>query len=233
MLTNGIVKDPERIRQKRGVHYICDDRGRPVKYKPWLGDLFCFLYDRIMEKSVFPKKFKASIEEHYRILQQLLGSLSGKRVVEFACGSGDAVKFLGNTNIYAGLDISAGLLHIARNKFDRHGFLQYRLYCADAGDTPFRDDSFDVAICNLSLNFFQDVGLFIAEVQRVLQPGGILCCSTPVPERKHGGSVIHGELFTLNKLKEMFAGRNFRLKVLPHENGALLYFWAVLEPVAP
>ena len=62
------IKDSVNITRKNGLNRLLDDKNKLIKYKPWIGDLFSFLYDRIMEKSVFPKKFNASIEKHYKIL---------------------------------------------------------------------------------------------------------------------------------------------------------------------
>ncbi|OPL15556.1 MAG: hypothetical protein AVO39_07605 [delta proteobacterium MLS_D] len=56
MLKNGI-----EVINKNGLHYIVGEGGTPVTFKPWLGDTFSFLYDFIMEKSVFPGKFGGDI----------------------------------------------------------------------------------------------------------------------------------------------------------------------------
>ena len=70
------IKDSVRITKKKGINHLLDDNNKLIKNKPWLGDLFSFLYDWIMKKSVFPKKFNASIEEHYAILKKIFLVLS-------------------------------------------------------------------------------------------------------------------------------------------------------------
>lgn len=57
------------IVKKNGIYYLYKN-GKKIKDKPWLGDLFSFLYDSIMAKSVFPKKFDASIKEHTQFLKK-------------------------------------------------------------------------------------------------------------------------------------------------------------------
>lgn len=223
------IKDPVRIIKKNEINYLLDDNNKLIKNKPWLGDLFSFLYDRIMEKSVFPKKFNASIEEHYKILGEIFTSLSDKTIIEFATGSGDATKFLNNNNVYAGVDISPGLLRRAKKKFDEYGFTNFELYSADACETPFQDNSFDIAICNLSLNFFQNIEKFLSELQRILKPKGMFYCSVPVPERKKPSATIHGILYKLHDLEKLFKNKNFNFDPFPYENGALLYFRAKLN----
>lgn len=220
------IKDSVRITKKKGINHLLDDNNKLIKNKPWLGDLFSFLYDYIMGKSVFPKKFNASIEEHYKILIKIFQYISNKTIIEFATGSGDAVKFLNTNNIYAGVDISSGLLRLAKKKFDKYGFSRFELYSANACETPFQSNTFDIAICNLSVNFFHNVDSFISELQRILKKNGILYCSVPIPERKKSKVTIHGNLFKLDDLKNMFENENFHFEPLPYENGALLYFKA-------
>lgn len=52
MLKSGI-----KAIEKNGLYYIVEAGGRLLKFKPWLGNLFSFLYDLFMEKSIFPKHF--------------------------------------------------------------------------------------------------------------------------------------------------------------------------------
>ncbi|MFA4921831.1 MAG: class I SAM-dependent methyltransferase [Candidatus Neomarinimicrobiota bacterium] len=220
------IKDSVKISNKNGINYLLDDNNKLIKNKPWLGDLFSFLYDWIMKKSVFPKKLNASIEEHYKILRKIFEDISDKTIIEFATGSGDAINFLNNNNIYAGIDISSGLLRIAKKKFDQYWFTRFELYSADACETPFQDNTFDIAICNLSLNFFQSIDKFLSELHRILKPNGIFYCSVPIPEKKKSKATIHGTLYKLDDLEKLFENKNFNFDPFPHENGALLYFKA-------
>ena len=181
-----------------------------------------------MEKSIFPKKFDGSINKHYQILKKELNNVHHKKILEFATGSGNAVEFLNNDNLYAGVDISAGLLHIAKKKFDQYGFSGSDLYVADACDTPFGDHEFDLAICNLSLNFFQNIDAFIAELKRVLNKDALFFCSVPIPEKKKPQAKIRGSLYTVDDLHQRFKKQGFVFQPLPYENGALLYFKAKL-----
>ncbi len=221
------MQESVRLTRKGGIYFVLDEKGKVFRTPPWMGSMFAFLYDRIMERSVFPGKFRATYEEHYRILQEIFKDISGKRIIEFAAGSGDAIRFIQKNNSYVGVDISPGLLRQARKKFDRNGREDFELYVADACQTPFREELFDVALCNLSLNFFPDPEGFISELHRILRPNGTFYCSIPVPERKRSKTTIHGRLYALGELRELFEKQDFRFSAFPFENGALAYFQAV------
>lgn len=70
------IQESIKITQKNKIYYILDERGKIKKFKPWLGDMFSFLYDPIMRKSIFPKKFKGSIAKHFDILKEEYRNLS-------------------------------------------------------------------------------------------------------------------------------------------------------------
>jgi ubiquinone/menaquinone biosynthesis C-methylase UbiE len=222
------IKESVTTVKRKGIYYLLDNDNKIKRFKPWLGDVFSFLYDGIMEKTIFPKKFFGSISKHYEILNNEFKDIHNKNILELACGSGDAVKFLNNDIIYTGIDISRGLLCIANKKLNQNRFLNFELYIADACDLPFKDNCFDVGICNLSLNFFNNIDHFISELKRVLIKDALFYCSVPIPERKNPKATIHGILYTAEELKKRFQNQNFYFEELPYENGALLYFKAIL-----
>jgi hypothetical protein len=56
-------------------------------------------------------------------------------------------------------------------------------------------------------------------------------CSVPIPERKDTKAAIHGNLYSEKELKNLFEKYEFRFIPKPFENGALLYFEAVVIQV--
>jgi SAM-dependent methyltransferase len=224
MLKNGI-----KAIEKKGLYYIAEDGNKPLKFKPWLGDAFSFLYDFIMKNSIFPKKFGGDMNQHYEILSKELQSVHKKRVLELASGSGSAVNFLPNDNHYTGTDISPGLLKKALKNFGNAGFKKAKFYVTSAKDLPFDDNFFDIVLCILSLNFFDDINTVFQEVKRVAVPAAIFICSVPVPERKNVQSTIRGTLYSEVELERICTKNGLIYQAIPSENGALLYFRAIMQ----
>ena len=222
-----MLRKGARIVTKNGLNFVLGAGDKPLRFKPWLGDSFAFLYDAIMKKSVFPRKFGADMERHYLILRQELENIQKKRVLELATGSGSAVNFLSHSNQYAGTDISPGLLKKAVKKFRSAGFVEADFYLASAHDLPFADETFEVCLCILSLNFFDNLEQVFQEVNRVLAGGSLLLCSVPVPERNRLGRTIRGRLHSEDVLRQTLEKNGFRFESLPWANGALLYFKGV------
>ncbi|MCD6346197.1 MAG: methyltransferase domain-containing protein [Bacteroidales bacterium] len=181
-----------------------------------------------MKNSIFPKKFGGDISKHHEILSQEMKSVHGRRVLELATGSGSAVNLLPNDNQYTGTDISPGLLRKAIKHFDNVGFKNAEFYVTGADELPFDDNLFDIVLCILSLNFFDDIKKVFKEINRVVAEDAIFICSVPVPERNRLKSTIRGTLYSEEELEKICQENGFRFESIPAENGALLYFRAML-----
>ena len=220
-----MLKENLKAIKKRQINYI--QTGHHInKYTPWIGDLVNCFYDRIMEKSVFPGKFHADLQQHYDILTRELTNIHGQKVLELAAGSGNAVYFLPHDNEYTGIDISPGLLKKACRRFQNFHFSHAQFYLASAEDLPFQDNYFEVMLCHLSFNFFRDLKKVIQESTRVSGKNALFYGSVPIPERKSEHAVIRGNLFSEAELKQIFNEFGWQFHPLPEKNGALLYFQA-------
>ncbi len=102
--------------------------------------------------------------------------LSGRRrILDLACGSGAVARALlartGADVSITGADLNDGMLAVAAKKAPpAEGRLAW--VKADAGALPFADAAFDLALCQQGLQFFPDKPAAMAELQRVLAPGG-------------------------------------------------------------
>ncbi len=112
-------------------------------------------------------------------LAELVGLQRGERVLDVACGTGDltrcAAARVGLQGQVIGLDISPEMLAVARQKDGAEpaaAAIEWRQGSADA--LPLAEAAFDVVCCQLGLMFFPDRVAALAEMRRVLVPGGRL-----------------------------------------------------------
>lgn len=70
------------------------------------------------------------------------------------------------------VDLSEGMLEIAKDKAAAAGLYNFETKVADVCDLPFEDASFDAISCRLGFMFFPDMQLAAKEMLRVLKPGG-------------------------------------------------------------
>ncbi len=96
----------------------------------------------------------------------------GKRLLEVGCGMGtDLVQFARAGSRVCGTDLTVRSLEIARQQFAVGGLSGQFLSC-DAEALPFPDASFDVVYSNGVLHHTPDTAKAVAEIHRVLKPGG-------------------------------------------------------------
>lgn len=105
--------------------------------------------------------------------RQWVGSRVTGRVLEVAVGTGRNFPFYPSGARVTGVELSPAMLAIARQRAADLG-LEVDLRRADAQDLPFADASFDTVVCTLSLCAIPDHAKAIAEMARVLRPGGNL-----------------------------------------------------------
>ena len=99
----------------------------------------------------------------------------GKDVLEVACGTGPGLGYLNSVakTLIAG-DISDEVLAPAQEYYgDR-----IRIEKFDAAETPCGDESVDVVVIFEAIYYLPELVSFLAEVKRVLRPGGVLLIAT-------------------------------------------------------
>ncbi|MFC5823643.1 class I SAM-dependent methyltransferase [Nonomuraea insulae] len=110
---------------------------------------------------------------------ELAGDVAGRRILDAGCGSGPLFSALRDRGaIVTGIDASAGMLELARQRLGADADLQV----ADlAGPLPFPNEAFDDVIASLVLHYLEDWGPTLAELRRVLKPGGRFLVSVDHP----------------------------------------------------
>ncbi|MDX6652165.1 MAG: demethylmenaquinone methyltransferase / 2-methoxy-6-polyprenyl,4-benzoquinol methylase [Solirubrobacterales bacterium] len=102
----------------------------------------------------------------------------GDAALDVCCGTGDLAlelaKRVGPSGSVVGCDFSEPMLELARAKASRDGIGQARFEWADALELPYDAESFDVATVGFGARNLADLDRGIAEMARVLRPGGRL-----------------------------------------------------------
>ena len=106
----------------------------------------------------------------------------GERVLDVACGTGIvsrlAAEQVGTNGRVVGLDLNPGMLGVARSK---NPSIEWKE--ASAEIIPLPDESFDVVLCSLGLQFVPDKLKALREMNRVLVRSGRLAVNAvgPIP----------------------------------------------------
>jgi 2-polyprenyl-6-hydroxyphenyl methylase/3-demethylubiquinone-9 3-methyltransferase len=104
---------------------------------------------------------------------------AGLRVLDVGCGGGLAAACLVQRGAQVvGLDLSQASLRVAARQTRRPGCPEAIYTCGRAEALPFPDASFDVVWCTDVLEHLTDVSAAIAQIARVLKPGGLFVYDT-------------------------------------------------------
>ena len=113
---------------------------------------------------------RLGIQLYHRVASQ--SDLHGKQVLEVSCGHGGGASYLTRTlnpASYTGLDFNADGIAFCRRRHDLAGL---DFVHGDAESLPFADESFDAVINVEASHAYPRLSRFLAEVVRVLRPGG-------------------------------------------------------------
>jgi SAM-dependent methyltransferase len=117
-------------------------------------------------------------------------------LLDVACGAGDFLEeYASHVRHVAGLDLSENNVSLAQRQLaDRIAVGTAEIVAGDAGTLPWEDCRFSVVTCMDAFPFFPDPGRALAEMHRVLRPGGraVLGIGWKVPEGTETHTVMGG-----------------------------------------
>ncbi len=98
------------------------------------------------------------------------------RLLDVGCDQGRLILFFPPAGVdFFGIDVSRSRMETARQR----GYAA--LVRQDLNDSlPFRSGAFDIVVCSHVLEHFPDPAAMVAEVERVLAPGGFLVVGVPI-----------------------------------------------------
>ena len=127
----------------------------------------------------------------------------GLRILDFGCGPGTLsvglAKAVAPGELH-GVDMEESQIELARAVAASRQQENAVFHVGDVLDLPFDDDSFDVAHCHNVLMHIPDTQAALAEVKRVLKPGGIIACREMICE----SSYSYPDFDVIRKAWDMF-----------------------------
>lgn len=108
-------------------------------------------------------------------LLQLVVPKGTERALDVACGPGTLARiFAPHVRWIAGLDLTPAMLERARKEVVSLHLKNFGPVRGNALKMPFADGSFDLVVTSYSIHHLPDAAAAIAEIARVLRPGGKL-----------------------------------------------------------
>lgn len=103
-----------------------------------------------------------------------IGSAGDRTILDAGCGEGYLSRALAKAGAtVTGIDLSAPLIVAAKAAVPADG-MPVRFDVGSLYDLPYKDNGFDVVVCNHAINDLREPGTAIREFARVLRPAGRL-----------------------------------------------------------
>jgi SAM-dependent methyltransferase len=151
---------------------------------------------------------RACIQLYHHVASQV--ELGGKQVLEVSCGHGGGASWIARNmhpTRYTGIDLNPVGIRFCQQ---RHRLANLSFMKGDAQHLPFPDDSIDAVINVEASHCYPDFPGFLAEVARVLRPGGQLLYA----DFRFGDEVQAWESAIAAAPLEIIRSRDIRAEVL-------------------
>ena len=129
-------------------------------------------YDRVAAH--YDRRWQPYIEATLNAVLEAVEFQGDEAVLDVPCGTGELERRLIEKwpdLCITGVDLSTGMLAQAKAKDEAN---RVRWFEADVAELPLPDQSFDCVICANSFHYFRAPNEALAEMRRVLRPGGRL-----------------------------------------------------------
>lgn len=107
----------------------------------------------------------------------IVGESNPKEILDIATGTGDLALMMATLqpNKITGLDISAGMLEVGKQKINKANLSdKIEMIVGDSEEMPFEDATFDAITVSFGVRNFANLDKGIKEIARVLKPTGVL-----------------------------------------------------------
>jgi ubiquinone/menaquinone biosynthesis C-methylase UbiE len=173
-------------------------------------ELLFKLWSPVYDAPIFQRTYYRRV--HARLLE-ILDAEPPRRVLDLGCGTAQLTDDLARRWPGArvvGLDLSSEMLAAAQRRL---GDRAPELVRANSAALPFADGSFDLVTSSLSYHWYPDAGRVLAELARVIRPGGRFALATiysPARSAHFANMTLH----SLADLRRDFAAHQFSVVTL-------------------
>lgn len=117
----------------------------------------------------------------------LVAQKNPETILDIATGTGDLVILMAKTSAkkIIGLDISAGMLEIGKQKIEEKKLSEkIEMVLGDSENMPYPDNYFDAITVSFGIRNFENLEKGLSEIYRVLKPNGLfIILETSVPTK--------------------------------------------------
>jgi SAM-dependent methyltransferase len=155
--------------------------------------------------------------EHLGRYHWAAAAAAGRSVLDVGCGTGygTAVMAAAGAARCTGVDVAEEAVAQARERFGADGVEFVR---GDATALPFGDAEFDLVTCFEVIEHVGEQRAVIAELARVLRPGGVMLISSPNRDRYPPGNPFHVRELTPAELKALLTESFTHVRLLRQHN---------------
>jgi SAM-dependent methyltransferase len=142
---------------------------------------------------------------------------SGRSVLDVGCGTGygTAVMAAAGAARCTGIDVAADAVDAARQRF---GGERVEFVTGDATVLPFGEASFELVTCFEVIEHVAEQRAVLAELARVLKPGGMMLISSPNRDRYPPGNPFHVRELTPGELKALLTESFTHVRLMRQHN---------------
>lgn len=114
------------------------------------------------------------------IINELLGDVKGKHIIDLGCGDGNYGNSLINKGAahYHGVDGSKNMIELAQQNLKNASAV---FQCNDLENIVLPIEKYDLALSRLVLHYIEDLGPLLTKVEATLKKGGSFICSVEHP----------------------------------------------------